>query len=77
MELIIKIELEKLTDDEAEGKFAITQFESDKKTQYDYRRGRKKGFGTKDYEKDRAAGAVTKIFDTKIGNINAKIDAIR
>ena len=35
-----------------------------------------KGKGTKTFEKDRAASAVSQIFDTKIGNITAKIDQL-
>ena len=35
-----------------------------------------KGKGTKTFEKDRASSAVSQIFDTKIGNITAKIDQL-
>ena len=66
----------KLTDDEAEGKFARDLFESDIQSQYDLEEARREGKSTKTFEKDRAASAVTKIFDTKIGNINAKIDQL-
>ena len=66
----------KLTDDESEGKFARDLFESDIQSQYDLEEARREGKSTKTFEKDRAAGAVTKIFDTKISNLNAKIDQL-
>ena len=66
----------KLTDDEAEGKFARDLFESDIQSQYDLEEARREGKSTKTFEKDRAAGAVTKIFDTKISDLNAKIEQL-
>ena len=66
----------KLTDDESEGKFARDLFESDIQSQYDLEEARREGKSTKTFEKDRAAGAVTKIFDTKISDLNAKIDQL-
>ena len=66
----------KLTDDEAEGKFARDLFESDIQSQYDLEEARREGKSTKTFEKDRAASAVTKIFDTKISDLNAKIEQL-
>ena len=56
-------------------KFARDLFIDELQGQRDIAEAREKG-GTKTFEKDRAAGAVTKIFDTKIANLNAKIDQL-
>jgi len=66
----------KLTDDEAEGKFARDLFESDIQSQYDLEEARREGKSTKTFEKDRAADAVKEIYNGKIANINAKIDQL-
>ena len=57
-------------------KFARDLFVDELQGQRDIAEAKAKGKGTKTFEKDRAASAVTKIFDTKIGNITAKIDQL-
>ena len=66
----------KLTEAEDKGKFARDLFESDIQSQFDLEEARRKGKGERTFEKDRAAGAVEKIFDTKIANLNAKIEQL-
>ena len=57
-------------------KFARDLFVDELQGQRDIAEATAKGKSTKTFEKDRAASAVSKIFDTKIGNINAKIDQL-
>ena len=66
----------KLTEAEDKGKFARDLFESDIQSQFDLEEAARKGKGERTFEKDRAAGAVEKIFDTKIANLNAKIEQL-
>ena len=66
----------KLTEAEDKGKFARDLFESDIQSQFDLEEARRKGKGERTFEKDRAAGAVEKIFDSKIANLNAKIEQL-
>ena len=63
-------------DDEA--KFKQDVFLDSLQASRDYREtlAEAKGKGTKTFEKDRAASAVSKIFDTKIADLNAKIDQL-
>jgi len=61
-------------DDEA--KFKQDVFLDSLQGQRDIAEAEAEGKTTKTFEKDRAAGAVTKIFDAKIANINAKIDQL-
>ena len=57
-------------------KFARDLFVDELQGQRDIAEAEAKGKGTKTFEKDRAASAVSQIFDTKIGNITAKIDQL-
>lgn len=57
-------------------KFARDLFVDELQGQRDIAEATAKGKSTKTFEKDRAASAVSKIFDTKIGNITAKIDQL-
>ena len=57
-------------------RFARDLFIDELQGQRDIAEAREKGKSTKTFEKDRAASAVSKIFDTKIGNITAKIDQL-
>ena len=66
----------KLTEAEDKGKFARDLFESDIQSQFDLEEAARKGKGERTFEKDRAAGAVEKIFDSKIANLNAKIEQL-
>ena len=66
----------KLTEAEDKGKFARDLFESDIQSQFDLEEAARKGKSERTFEKDRAAGAVEKIFDSKIANLNAKIEQL-
>jgi len=57
-------------------KFARDLFVDELQGQRDIAEAEAKGKSTKTFEKDRAASAVSQIFDTKIGNITAKIDQL-
>ena len=57
-------------------KFARDLFVDELQGQRDIEEARLKGKGERTFEKDRAASAVTKIFDTKISDINAKINQL-
>jgi hypothetical protein len=57
-------------------KFARDLFVDELQGQRDIAEAREKGKSTKTFEKDRAASAVSQIFDGKIGNITAKIDQL-
>ena len=57
-------------------KFARDLFIDELQGQRDIEEARVKGKDSKTFEKDRAAGAVTKIFDSKISDLNAKIDQL-
>ena len=66
----------KLTREDDETKFKQDVFLDSLRGQRDILEAEAKGKGTKTFEKDRAASAVTKIFDTKIADLNAKIDQL-
>jgi len=57
-------------------KFARDLFVDELQGQRDIAEATAKGKGTKTFEKDRAASAVTKIFDSKISDLTAKIDQL-
>ena len=57
-------------------KFARDLFVDELQGQRDIAEAKAKGKGTKTFEKDRAASAVTKIFDSKISDLTAKIDQL-
>ena len=57
-------------------KFARDLFVDELQGQRDIAEAEAKGKGTKTFEKDRAASAVTKIFDSKISDLTAKIDQL-
>ena len=57
-------------------KFARDLFVDELQGQRDIAEAEAEGKGTKTFEKDRAASAVTKIFDSKISDLTAKIDQL-
>ena len=65
-----------LTRADDKSKFAQDLFESNIQSQFDLEEARRKGKGEKTFAKEQAAGAVTKLYDNKISDLDVKIEQL-